>query len=90
MAALLTTAFTAQAEAPKSGYVKANGLKYYYEISGKGEPLLLLHGGLGSIDMFRPIMPAFSEHRQVIAIDLQGHGRTELGSRKFGLTEIGR
>ena len=58
VAALLTTAFTAQAEAPKSGYVKANGLKYYYEISGKGEPLLLLHGGLGSIDMFRPIMPA--------------------------------
>jgi pimeloyl-ACP methyl ester carboxylesterase len=87
--ALLTTAFTAQAEAPKSGYVKANGLKYYYEISGKGEPLLLLHGGLGSIDMFRPIMPALSEHRQVIAIDLQGHGRTELGSRKFGLPEIG-
>src|SRR6187455_1329411 len=74
---------------PKSGYVKANGLKYYYEISGKGEPLLLLHGGLGSIDMFRPIMPAFSEHRQIVAIDLQGHGRTELGSRKFGLSEIG-
>jgi pimeloyl-ACP methyl ester carboxylesterase len=89
VAALLTTAFTAQAEAPKSGYVKANGLKYYYEISGKGEPLLLLHGGLGSIDMFRPIMPALSEHRQLIAIDLQGHGRTELGSRKFGLPEIG-
>ena len=59
--------------------MKANGLKYYYEISGKGEPLLLLHGGLGSIDMFRPILPALTEHRQVIAIDLQGHGRTELG-----------
>jgi pimeloyl-ACP methyl ester carboxylesterase len=89
VAALLTTAFTAQAEAPKSGYVKANGLKYYYQISGKGEPLLLLHGGLGSIDMFRPIMPAFAEHRQIVAIDLQGHGRTELGSRQFGLSQIG-
>jgi len=90
---LATAAFSAQAEtqavAPRSGYVKANALKYYYEISGKGEPLLLLHGGLGSIDMFRPIMPALSEHRQVIAIDLQGHGRTELGSRKFGLVQIG-
>ena len=90
---LATAAFSAQADtqavAPRSGYVKANALKYYYEISGKGEPLLLLHGGLGSIDMFRPIMPALSEHRQVIAIDLQGHGRTELGSRKFGLPEIG-
>ena len=93
LAALSIAAFSAQAEAqaaaPKSGYVKANGLKYYYEISGKGEPLLLLHGGLGSIDMFKPIMPAFTEHRQIIAIDLQGHGRTELGTRKFGLSEIG-
>jgi len=89
VAALLTTALTAQAEAPKSGYVKVNGLKYYYEISGKGEPLLLLHGGLGSIDMFRPIIPAFTEHRQLIAIDLQGHGRTELGIRKFGLPDLG-
>ena len=93
LAALSIAAFSAQAEtqaaAPKSGYVKANGLKYYYEISGKGEPLLLLHGGLGSIDMFKPIMPAFTEHRQVIAIDLQGHGRTELGTRKISLPDLG-
>ena len=73
----------------KSGYVKANGLKYYYEITGKGEPLVLLHGGLGSTDMFKPIMPAFTEHRQVIAIDLQGHGRTEIGSRRISLPDLG-
>ena len=36
----------------KSGYVEAGGIRYYYEIRGEGEPLLLLHGGLGSIDMF--------------------------------------
>src|SRR6185369_15104954 len=93
LAALSIAAFSAQAEtqavAPKSGYVQANGLKYYYEISGKGEPLLLLHGGLGSTDMFKPIMPAFTEHRQVIAIDLQGHGRTELGTRKIDLEDLG-
>lgn len=89
MTALTVAAFAAQAEAPKSGYVKANGLKYYYEISGKGEPLLLLHGGLGSTDMFKPIMPAFTDHRQVIAVDLQGHGRTELGSRKISLPDLG-
>ena len=41
-------------ETVKSGYAEVNGLKYYYEITGKGEPLLLLHGGLGSIDMFDP------------------------------------
>ena len=93
LAALSIAAFAAQADtqtsAPRSGYVKANGLNYYYEISGKGEPLLLLHGGLGSTDMFKPIMPAFTEHRQVIAIDLQGHGRTELGTRKISLPDLG-
>jgi pimeloyl-ACP methyl ester carboxylesterase len=89
VAALTLAAFSAQAQEPKSGYVKTNGIKYYYEISGKGEPLLLLHGGLGSTDMFKPIMPAFTEHRQVIAVDLLGHGRTELGSRKVSLPEIG-
>jgi pimeloyl-ACP methyl ester carboxylesterase len=93
LAALALAAFSAQAEAPsgttKSGYAQANGIKYYYEISGKGEPLLLLHGGLGSTDMFKPIMPAFTEHRQVIAIDLQGHGRTQLGRSKISLPDLG-
>jgi pimeloyl-ACP methyl ester carboxylesterase len=93
LAALALAAVSAQAQAPKraakTGYVQANGINYYYEISGKGEPLLLLHGGLGSTDMFKPIMPAFTEHRQVIAIDLQGHGRTELGRSKIRLPELG-
>ena len=84
-----STAQGADKGADKTGYVKANGLNYYYEISGKGEPLLLLHGGLGSTDMFRPILPRLADHRQVIAIDLQGHGRTELGTRKFDLIDMG-
>jgi pimeloyl-ACP methyl ester carboxylesterase len=87
--ATLTMAHWAQGADMKSGYAPANGIKYYYEISGKGEPLLLLHGGLGSTDMFKPIMPAFTAHRQVIAIDLQGHGRTELGTRKIDLQDLG-
>ena len=73
----------------KSGRVAVNGLNYYYEIRGKGEPLLLLHGGLGSIDMFGPVLPAFAAKRQVIAVDLQGHGRTALGDRKFDLEAMG-
>ena len=81
-------ALTAQA-AEKSGYIEANGIKYYFEITGKGEPLLLLHGGLGSTGMFAPILPALSDHRQVIAIDLHGHGRTELGTRAINLPDIG-
>ena len=76
-------------EAAKSGYADVNGLKYYYEITGKGEPLLLLHGGLGSIDMFDPLLPLLAEHREVIAVDLHGHGRTALGTRDFSLIDQG-
>jgi pimeloyl-ACP methyl ester carboxylesterase len=65
----------------KSGHVESQGVRYYYEIHGHGEPLLLLHGGLGSIDMFGPNLPFLADHRQVIAVDLHGHGRTTLGDR---------
>jgi pimeloyl-ACP methyl ester carboxylesterase len=74
----------------KTGRVNANGIDYYYEIHGSGEPLLLLHGGLGSIDMFRDgLLPALAKTRQVIAVDLQGHGRTTLGDRPIDLIDIG-
>jgi pimeloyl-ACP methyl ester carboxylesterase len=87
-AALALAALPSHA-ADKAGHVKSNGVDYYYEITGQGEPLLLLHGGLGSSDMFAPILPALSEHRQVITIDLYGHGRTALGARPFSLTDMG-
>jgi pimeloyl-ACP methyl ester carboxylesterase len=87
---LALVALPSAAAAKKTGYVKTNGLEYYYEISGKGEPLLLLHGGLGTTDMFAPILPALTDHRTVIAVDLHGHGRTALGTRKIDLIAIGR
>lgn len=77
-----TTTTTTSTAALKSGHVAANGVSYYYEIRGQGEPLLVLHGDLGTIDMFAPLMPALTEHRTVIAVDLHGHGRTPLGERK--------
>src|SRR5262249_27476750 len=60
----------------KTGYADVNGLHMYYEIYGQGQPLILLHGGFGSTDMFSTIMPTLSQKRQVIVIDMQAHGRT--------------
>ena len=57
-------------------YAEVNGIKLYYETHGAGKPLILLHGGLGAIEMFGPNLPALATGRQVIAVDLQGHGRT--------------
>ena len=68
--------------------VTANGIDYYYEIHGSGQPLLLLHGGLMSIEGFGPTLPALAAHRQVIAVDLQGHGHTPLGDRPISSQAI--
>ena len=57
-------------------YADVNGINLYYETHGSGRPLILLHGGLGSGEMFGPILPALTANHQVIAPDLQGHGRT--------------
>ena len=64
---------------PESGYAPVGDLQMYYEIHGNGgpAPLLLLHGGLFDIDLqFGALLPDLSRTRQVIAVDLQGHGRT--------------
>jgi pimeloyl-ACP methyl ester carboxylesterase len=59
-----------------------NGLNLYYEIhnpvsrGGAGEPLILLHGGVGGINMFGANVAALARERQVLAVELQGHGRT--------------
>jgi len=60
----------------KSGYAPVNGLKMYYEIHGSGEPLVLLHGGVGGIEMFGPNLAALSATRKVIGVNLQAHGHT--------------
>lgn len=72
----LASARTEPATNSKSGYAVVNGLNLYYEIYGTGEPLILLHGGLGSTGMFGPNLPALAKNRQLIAADLQAHGRT--------------
>src|SRR5688572_12037918 len=74
----------------KSGHVAVNGVNYYYAVYGSGEPLLLLHGGLGQIEMFGPNLTRLAQSRQVIGVDLHGHGRTSLGDREISLIDMGR
>jgi len=57
-------------------YAEVNGINLYYETHGNGPPLILLHGGLGSGEMFGPVLPLLAERHQVVVADLQGHGRT--------------
>jgi pimeloyl-ACP methyl ester carboxylesterase len=57
-------------------YAEVNGINLYYETHGAGRPMILLHGGLMSGEMFGSILPSLAERHLVITIDLQGHGRT--------------
>lgn len=60
----------------RGDYAEVNGLRMYYEVHGSGEPLILLHGGVGAIEMFGEVLPLLVEGRRVVAVDLQAHGRT--------------
>ena len=57
-------------------YADVNGINLYYETQGTGRPMILLHGGLGSGEMFGPVLPLLAQRHQVVSVDLQGHGRT--------------
>jgi pimeloyl-ACP methyl ester carboxylesterase len=60
----------------QTSYASVNGLEMYYEIHGSGEPLVLLPGAFMTIDAFGSLIPALAESRQIIAVELQGHGHT--------------
>jgi pimeloyl-ACP methyl ester carboxylesterase len=57
-------------------YAEVKGINLYLETHGTGQPLILLHGGLGSGEMFGPTLTELAQQHQVITVDLQGHGRT--------------
>jgi len=69
------TDWTSQTQGTGS-YADVNGINLYFETHGSGRPLILLHGGLGSGEMFGPTLPALAANHRVISVDLQGHGRT--------------
>jgi len=66
-----------------SGFVPVPGGRLYYEVEGSGHPLLLIHGGLGSLRMWDEQVPAFSEQYRVIRYDTRGYGRTETDDVPF-------
>jgi pimeloyl-ACP methyl ester carboxylesterase len=74
----------AQETSVKGKYASVNGLKMYYENYGAGRPLVLLHGAFMSATVY----PALAEGRQVIAVDLQGHGRTADIDRPFTFEQM--
>ncbi|MBN9389608.1 MAG: alpha/beta hydrolase [Chloroflexi bacterium] len=71
-------------------YAPINGINLYFEKFGEGEPLILLHGGLGSIGMVEEVLKALAAGRQVIGVDLHGHGRTAIGGRPLSLEGMGK
>jgi pimeloyl-ACP methyl ester carboxylesterase len=75
---------TVSAQEPKTGYAPVNGLKMYYEIHGKGDPVVLLHGSFMTItNNWTGMIERLSKSRQVIAVEMQGHGRTADIHRDF-------
>jgi pimeloyl-ACP methyl ester carboxylesterase len=77
LAAALLVAGTAPGAAQQSGQrVEVNGMQMYYEVSGEGEPLVVLHGAYMDIPTMGAIIPKLAETHKVYALELQGHGRT--------------
>ena len=69
-----------------SGFIDVDGGKLYYEVEGDGQPLLLIHGGLGSLRMWDGQVPAFARHYRVIRYDTRGWGRSETDDVEFSNT----
>lgn len=66
----------AKAQDDTGNYASVNGLEMYYEVYGTGDPIILIHGGLGGVVEYSQLIPVLAESRQVIAVELQGHGHT--------------
>ena len=84
----MTTDWTTEARGT-GAYANVNGINLYYETHGSGRPLVLLHGGLGSGEMFGPALERLAEGHRVIAVDLQGHGRTADVDRPLSVVTMG-
>ena len=78
-----------QVKPSHSGYAPVNGINVYYEVYGKGRPIVLLHGAFYTIDMnWGQLIPELSKTRKVIAIEMQGHGHTPFSDRELSITTL--
>lgn len=75
-AVLLANSAALAASAPVGGRVPVNGMEMYYEVSGEGDPLVVLHGAYMNIPTMGDIIPKLAESHKVYALEFQGHGRT--------------
>jgi pimeloyl-ACP methyl ester carboxylesterase len=72
-----------------SGYAPVNGIKVYYEVYGKGQPIILLHGAFYTVSMnWGQLIPELSKTRKVIAIEMQGHGHSPYSDRKLDIVTL--
>ncbi|TSD62970.1 alpha/beta hydrolase [Inquilinus sp. KBS0705] len=78
-----------QLKPAEKGFVPVNGIKVYYEVYGQGKPLVLLHGAFMTIETnWAELIPELSKTRQVIAMEMQGHGHTPYSDRKLDLATM--
>lgn len=81
---------TTATPAKKTGYATVNGMRSYYEVHGAGQPLVLLHGGLMTIDTLQPFLGQLAAKRQVIAVELEGHGRSVDMDRPLSIKQMAK
>ena len=87
--AVLVSALVSAQQTPTTGYAPVNGLKMYYEVHGSGEPVVLLHGSFMTItNNWTQWIGELSKTRKVIAIEMQGHGRTADIKRDFSYENL--
>jgi pimeloyl-ACP methyl ester carboxylesterase len=73
---LLVSSLAIARSEPVGARVEVNGMQMYYETSGGGDPLIVLHGAYMNIPTMGEIIPILARSRQVISVEMQGHGRT--------------
>ncbi|HTB26623.1 MAG TPA: alpha/beta hydrolase [Puia sp.] len=78
-----------QTKLTDSGYVPVNGTKIYYEVYGKGKPIVLIHGAFYTIELnWGQLIPELSKTRKVIAIEMRGHGHTPYSDGKLNFVTL--